>query len=63
MVCFLTQNKKEIESMSEVVDVSPDTFKEMLDFVTADDHGFLYIDSSKNPPRFYKGFSELIDIN
>lgn len=63
MVCFFTQNKKEIESMSEVVDVEPEQFKKMLDFVTEEDHGFLYIDSSKNPPRFYKGFSELISID
>jgi hypothetical protein len=62
-VSFLTQNKKEIEAMSEVVDVSPEQYKKLLDFCTADDHGFLYIDSSKNPPKFYKGFSDRIEVS
>ena len=62
-VSFLTQNKKEIEAMSEVVDVSPEQYKKLLDFCTEDDHGFLYIDSSKNPPKFYKGFSDRIELS
>lgn len=61
-VSFLTQNKKEIEAMSEVVDTSPEEYKKLLDFCTADDHGFLFIDSSKNPPKFYKNFSERIQV-
>lgn len=62
-VSFLTQNKKEIEAMSEAVDVSPEQFKKLLDFCTAEDHGFLYVDSSTNPPKFYKGFSERIEVS
>lgn len=59
-VCYQTQNSKEIQAMAETVDMSEYDFKKILDFSTNEDFSFLFIDSSHNPPRFYKTFSEEI---
>jgi len=61
-VCYLTQNKKELEAMSETVDMNEDEFKTILDFATNEPYSFLFIDSSHNPPKFYKTFSQEIIV-
>ncbi len=59
-VCFKTQNRKEIEAMAETVDMELNNFSKILDFATNEEYSFLFIDSSKNPPKFFKRFSEEI---
>jgi hypothetical protein len=59
-VCFNTQNKKEIEAMAETVDMTENNFDKILTFATMDDYSFLFVDSSKNPAKFYKTYSEEI---
>ena len=55
-VCYQTQNTKEIEAMAETVDLNPDDFRSILDFATNEPYSFLFIDSSHNPPKFYRKF-------
>lgn len=62
-VCFKTQNRKEIDAMAETVDLDYNDFNKILNYATNEDFSFLFIDSSKNPPKFYKTFSEEIIIH
>lgn len=59
-VSFKTQNSKEITAMAETVSKSYEDFKKILDFATIEPFSFLYIDSTKNPPIFYKNLNEQI---
>lgn len=61
-VTFKTQNKKEIESMAETIGYDSKNFNILLDFATNEPYSFLFIDSSKNPPKFYKNLNEEIII-
>lgn len=59
-ITFNTDNKKEIENMAETVGQNVEDFKQILKFCTQEQYSFLYIDSSKNPPKFYKNFNHQI---
>lgn len=59
-ISFKTQNNKEIQNMSETIGIDSTKFKELLNFATYNPHSFLLIDSSKNPPKFYKNLNEEI---
>jgi hypothetical protein len=59
-ISFKTQNNKEIDNMSETIGIDSTKFKELLNFATDKPHSFLLIDSSKNPPKFYKNLNEEI---
>lgn len=59
-VCFRTDNKYEIEAIAESCDKDFDQFKKLFEYATNEPHSFLYIDSAKNPPVFYKNFNEMI---
>lgn len=61
-VCYNTQNKKELEAMAETVDMTEDKFGIIINYATSEPFGFLFIDSSHNPPKFYKTYSEEIII-
>lgn len=61
-ISFKTQNNKEIENISETIGMDPKNFKEILNFATNEPHSFLFIDSSKNPPKFYKNLNQEIII-
>jgi hypothetical protein len=59
-VCYQTSNQHEIQSISESCDMDFDSFKLLFDYATSQPYNFLYIDSSRNPPVFYKNFNEII---
>jgi hypothetical protein len=59
-ISFRTENKMEIEAMSQIVDKSYDEFKELLNYATNEPYSFLYINSSTNPATFYKNLSHEI---
>lgn len=59
---FLTQNNKELEAMSEMVDLSFDEFKLLVNNVCNERFQFLFVDLSKNPPDFYRNFNEKLTI-
>jgi len=59
-ICFFTQNRLEIEAISESCDKDFEQFKKLFEYATNEPHSFLYIDSAKNPPVFYKNFNEMI---
>jgi hypothetical protein len=60
-VCFQTQNKFEVEAIAESCDMDFEQFKKIFEYCTKNQaHSFLYIDSAKNPPVFYKNFNEII---
>lgn len=59
-ITFNTNNKKEIENMAETIGENVEDFKKILKFCTEEQYSFLYIDSTKNPPKFYKNFNHQI---
>jgi len=59
-ITFRTENKMEIEAMSQTIDKSFDEFKDLLNFATSEKYGFLFIDSTTNPAKFYKNLSNEI---
>ena len=52
-ITFLTQNDKEIESMSEMLDLNAHDFKTLLNETCNEQYRFIFVDSSKNPPHLY----------
>ena len=58
---FNTQNSKEITAMAETVD-NTNNFKILLDYATQERFNFLFIDSSKNPAKYFKNFSSELKI-
>jgi len=58
--CYKTDNRHEIEAIAESCDKDFDQFKKLFEYATNEPHSFLYIDSAKNPPVFYKNFNEMI---
>lgn len=58
---FTTQNSKEITAMGETMDNISD-FKTLLEYATKEPYSFLFIDSSKNPAKFFKNFSTELKI-
>ena len=61
--CYKTDNRHEIEAIGESCDKDFDSFKSLFDYATAEPHSFLFLDSSRNPPVFYKNFNEIILLN
>lgn len=62
-ITFLTQNDKEIESMSEMLDLNAHDFKTLLNETCNEQYRFIFVDSSKNPPHYYSMFDKEIIFN
>lgn len=60
LTVFQCENKKERNSLSEMVDLSEEEFYELLDYATSEKYNFLFVDLRKNPTEFYKNFTENI---
>lgn len=59
---FMTNNSKEIEAMSEMLDLDREQFTELLHGTCNEQYKFLFVDSSKNPPVYFSGFDRQIVI-
>lgn len=59
-ITFFTSNQKELDSMSETIDMSFDEFKKLIDQNLTEKHDFLFFDCSQNPCKIYKNFNTLI---
>jgi len=61
LIAFYNDNKHERNALSEMCNMDPDTFNELLDFATQEPYHFLYI-SLLTPRKLkaYKNFSEEI---
>jgi hypothetical protein len=60
---FSTNNNKEIDAMSEMVDINEDQLTTLIKRFCNEQYKFIFFDSSKNPPKYYSGFDTEILID
>ena len=56
---FRTDNKKELDSFIEEMNMNEDVLRKLYDFATSCEYSFLHINSYHNPPTFYKRFDKI----
>jgi hypothetical protein len=53
---FRTDNKKELDSFVDEMNMNEDVLRKLYDFATSTEYSFLHINAYHNPPKFYKRF-------
>lgn len=63
LLSFNCGNNKELDAISEMIDINFEDFKKLINETCSEQYKFLFIDSSKNPPKYYSGFDKEILFN
>jgi hypothetical protein len=57
---FHTNNKKELESLEDDLNLNKHQFEEIYDFATSGNNSFLHISFFGGKPKYFKKFDEIM---